>query len=164
MIRIFIILLLIVVLCLALRWFLKTPPTLLARYIRYLSLAAIMAIFLVLAATGRLNWLFALLGVAVAFSVRMMPVLLRYAPYLQKLWFTYKTGKQGGSGQSGRVNPKGRMSVEEAYEILGLTQGASKEEIIMAHRRLMQKLHPDRGGSDYLASRINQAKETLLKT
>lgn len=56
----------------------------------------------------------------------------------------------------------GSLDREEALSILGLDQDASDDDIIAAHRRLIQKLHPDRGGSDYLASRINQAKDSLL--
>jgi curved DNA-binding protein CbpA len=54
------------------------------------------------------------------------------------------------------------MSVEEAYAILGLSSGADAEAIKEAHRRLMVKLHPDHGGSDYLATKINRARDVLL--
>lgn len=66
------------------------------------------------------------------------------------------------TADSAKASPNSHVDREEALNILGLESDASEDDIIAAHRRLIQKVHPDRGGSDYLASRINQAKDLLL--
>lgn len=163
MIRIYLILIFIVIAFFGIRAFLKTSPAVLAYYIKMLFLLVTGLAMLYLTATGRLNWLFALAGVAIAFILRLMPMLLRYAPYLHRLWSEFNSAKQNTSQRQNKVDTKGAMSVEEAYEVLGLKIGASESEIIAAHRKLMQKIHPDHGGSNYLAAKINLAKKVLLK-
>src|SRR5262245_59571986 len=69
----------------------------------------------------------------------------------------WQTGPHGNGGA-----PSGAMSRTEALAVLGLREGATEDDIRAAHRRLMKEFHPDRGGSDYLAAKINQAKDVLL--
>ena len=83
--------------------------------------------------------------------------------YLDSRFPGWREAAQGNAhaGQ-GRAASSAAITKEEAYEILGLQMGASEEEIRKAHRSLMKKLHPDQGGSTYLATRINLAKDVLL--
>ena len=163
MIRIYLILALVLLALYLLSKFLKTPPEVISRAIKKIGLLLVVLGVIFLAATGRLNWIFALLGIFVAFSLRMLPFLLRYIPQLHGLWAVFSKKKYQSSTSGDQRRSAVKMTKEEAYEILGLDQSASDQEIILAHRKLIQKLHPDRGGSDYLAAKINQAKKVLLK-
>ena len=119
---------------------------------------AFAALMIFMAATGRLNVVYAAIAGIVAFIPRIAH-LLKFLPLINKVRQA-ATSKQQSSKQSARQS--GGMNKDKAYEVLGLKPGASKQEIITAHKKMMQKYHPDRGGSDYLAAEINTAKDTLL--
>jgi DnaJ-domain-containing protein 1 len=85
--------------------------------------------------------------------------------YLDRRFPAWRQDAQGNAaGGERRAPPGAKMTDEEAYQILGLQAGATRDEIGRAHRALMKKLHPDQGGSTYLAARVNEAKDTLLRT
>ncbi len=201
-------------------------------------------VLLYLGVTGRLNWLFAVLGVLLPFLFRIIPFVLQLMNLKQAVnWFQrMTTGSAPSSGQKSELNTRffamtldhdsgamdgrvleGRfegqqlsdlsldslldllhevsvdadsenvlrafldrehpewaegqeredssarstsneaLSVDDAYDILGLEPGASKQDIRDAHRRLIKTHHPDHGGSTWLAARINEAKEVLMR-
>jgi len=118
----------------------------------------VIGIIAIAALSTRLGWVVTLIGAVAVSLARLAPTLLALAPLFRRFFHNHAAGDGGQHpGSSG-----GGMSRQEAYQILGLSPGASQEEILAAHRRLMQKMHPDRGGSDYLAIKINQARKTLL--
>jgi hypothetical protein len=71
--------------------------------------------------------------------------------------------READQGQRQRRGGDGAMSRREAFEVLGLAEGAAAADIIRAHRTLMKKFHPDHGGSTTLAARVNQAKDVLMQ-
>jgi len=84
--------------------------------------------------------------------------------YLDRRFPAWRQNAQGdAAGGQRRAATSGKMTDEEAYQILGLEPGAGRDDISRAHRALMKKLHPDQGGSTYLAARVNEAKDTLLR-
>jgi hypothetical protein len=81
--------------------------------------------------------------------------------YLDTRFAEWRASAYADAGD-GNGAPSGPMSRQEAYQVLGLEPGASTADIRKAHRRLMQRLHPDLGGTSSLAARINEAKDVLL--
>lgn len=103
-----------------------------------------------------------LLAMVPAFDAESVALL---ESYLDRRFPAWRQDAQGnGAGGQRRAASGGKMTAEEAYQILGLQPGASRDDIARAHRALMKKLHPDQGGSTYLAARVNEAKDTLLRT
>lgn len=101
-----------------------------------------------------------LAGLASEFDEESRALLQAYLDRRNPGWSEHAQGDSG----AGRVRgSSGKMTEQEAYQILGLEPGAALDDITGAHRRLMKKMHPDQGGSTYLAARINEAKEVLLR-
>jgi DnaJ-domain-containing protein 1 len=83
--------------------------------------------------------------------------------YLDGRFPVWREHAEADRGDGLGVSPgSGAMTKEEAYKILGLEAGAAATDVRKAHRRLMQRLHPDLGGTSFLAARINEAKDVLL--
>ena len=112
---------------------------------------------------GLLHWSVALAGLLISFGLVIsgrgplaLAGLVLVGPWLWRQWQLLQPGAP--------VSPMGAgpMTRAEAYAVLGLQAGASEQEIRLAYTRLMRAAHPDAGGSDWLASRINQARDILL--
>lgn len=215
--------------------FKNTPKSQIKSMYWKLGLSSIAIVLILLAATGRIHWVGAMIGALIPFVRRSLPMLIRFFPMIQqyfrtrspsspqsgncsevrtavlnmvldhdseqlsgevisgpfaganldalelgqlqtlldycqqqdkdsvKLLANYLQHRFGNSWQQAAPPQQdGNLTEDTAYAVLGLHTGASKDEIISAHRKMMQKVHPDRGGSDYLAAQINQAKDLLI--
>lgn len=109
-------------------------------------------VVLALVVSGRAHWLMGILAALLALASRAAQ-LAQYIPLFKKFM---------GQQEQAPVAQNSEMTRQEAADILGIELNASAEEVRLAHKKLMQKIHPDRGGSDALAKQINQAKNVLL--
>jgi DnaJ family protein C protein 19 len=128
-----------------------------ARAFERAPVTSIKSLFAWVAALGGLS--LALLLILTGRGGAALGALAMFGPLLYQKWQASRGTKIGG-GPSPRTS--GPMTRQEAYEVLGLHPNASEHDIREAHRRLMRGAHPDHGGSDWLAARINQARDILL--
>ncbi len=152
----------------------KTAPSQSAVTLAIIILAVAL---LVMIATGRLNWISALITGAIPFLRRIVS-LLRFIPVLGPLLgplvervlpsslkgvLENLFGKSSTTSRSMPPEGTGSLTVAQARQMLEVADHASKAEIVAAHRRLMARNHPDRGGSNYIAAQLTHAKDLLLK-
>jgi hypothetical protein len=149
----------------AVKGFSNADPKQAARVLRALGGVAlvIFAVFLLLRGEIGLAVPAGLIGLGLLGWVSVQPRDL-FAAYFDRRAPGWRQYAQGDAGAGGSRPPSGgKMTEEEAYQILGLQPGAGAEDIGRAHRTLMKKLHPDQGGTTYLAARVNEAKDVLLR-
>lgn len=134
-----------------LRWYATADVKNLKRTLAWLGIALLALAAGSLAITGRMGAAFAALAGLMVWAGRLINLLQMGRQF----------GGLFGGKRASASSPA--MTEEEALRILGLAPGASAEEIKAAHRRIIEQIHPDHGGTDYLAAKVNLAKDFLLK-
>ncbi|HSC66396.1 MAG TPA: molecular chaperone DnaJ [Cellvibrio sp.] len=123
-----------------------------------------LCLLVLLVAFGKIHWLGAVLGALLPFLRNAYGLASQLLPF----WLQRKKAQQDSQYQEPPKPTPVPMAIQEALDVLGLTGDVTKGEITQpmildAHRKLIQKVHPDRGGNDYLAAKINQARDQLLE-
>ncbi len=155
-----------VVTFLLLSWFVKTSSKKIAKGVRNLIIILSLLIAIILAVGGRI--LFSLPLFFLALSALKIKGLTAFQ--IWQIWrllnYLRSTGRYSHFGQNNQTKPSSNLSTDEAYKILGITKGCSKEEIIKAANSLQKKIHPDvnpSSNTERLSQIVNEAKETALK-
>lgn len=134
----------------------RLPPKERKSFLVKAGLWALAAVVIGLVVMGRAHWLMGVMAAFLALAGRVAQF-AQYIPLFKKLF-----GQQDQQAQPNAAPVSQQMSRQDAADILGVDLNASSEDVRMAHKKLMQKIHPDRGGSDALAKQINQAKDVLI--
>ncbi|MBX2868523.1 MAG: DnaJ domain-containing protein [Acidiferrobacterales bacterium] len=141
-----------------LAWYQRATPSQRNQSLRTVLLYGVGIALLLLVITGRIPWLFAIFSAAVPWISRAMTA--------KSLWNRFRNPAGTARESTRQQQQQGRsiesMTKSEAFEVLGLDASATRDEIVAAHRKLISKIHPDKGGTDYLARSINKAREVLL--
>ena len=122
-------------------------------------LFVLIAIIIALAITGRVSWIMGAIAALVPLAKIFLGLAWRGFPLIQ----AWMRSRQNKTSESVSVKANTALTEAEAWEILGLEPGSSNQDIIQAHRVLMQKLHPDRGGNNYIATKLNLARDLLIE-
>ena len=151
---------------LLLSWFVKAKSKKIAKGVRNLVIILSLLIAVILAVGGRI--LFSLPLFFLAISALKIKGLTAFQ--IWQIWrllnYLRSTGRYSHFGQNNQAKPSSNLSTDEAYKILGITKGCSKEEIIKATNSLQKKIHPDvnpNSNTERLSQIVNEAKETALK-
>ncbi|MFT7224384.1 MAG: small-conductance mechanosensitive channel [Cellvibrionaceae bacterium] len=167
-IRLLIITIAIALAFLAIRDIRRQPKAQKNKQIFIYGFSLLMIILLGLVFTGKVHWITAGIAALIPFVIKLSALAIRLLPTIQ-FWKSAKSfteqarAKSQGESKASSSGFTDKMTVQQAKEIFGLDELVDAGRITKRHRELMQKIHPDRGGSDYLAAQINLARDILIE-